>query len=568
MPRSLSICLIPLVALAAVLSSCSPVKFSAENNSTSGTNSTPVVPAGSGISCSPSLNGSAAAFSMTTTGANPTLAANCTPSGVTYAWSVTRGGNPVTINGLTGASSVPDFAAAGVGVYLITLNATSVGYNPYSSATPLQVTVTSAGGPPMGTIVCDPKLNGTATSVTLSTTNPTVTASCTPSAGVAYAWTVTRSGTAVTISGLSGSSATADFLAAGPGTYLIYLSATATNYNPYNSTTPLTVTVPAAPTGTAVHDVFNVTTSNNKLDILLVVDDSSSMLADNQRLASRMQGFVNDLTAQGFDWQMCATVTNAVRVSASDPAYYWGASQNWSGNPNNPAWILKSGTANTNQIFTNTINAIGAGWAGTDDERAIKAAYWHAYNGEIGVAGSSGCYRPDAGLAVIILSDEDERSIGGDATQKVYDSEANKPLDPIDDYPQSYVDQVKRIFGNSKRFTVNSIIVRPSDTTCKAQQDAEGSASHYGVKYAELSSLTSGYTGSICDTDYSTNLNYFKSVIIKSQASFPLQCSAPTNMNVTVTPTYTYTSNISNSKIVFTPQVNSGSSVDLKYICP
>lgn len=565
MPRSSSIVLICVVAFAAILSSCSPVRFSTENTNT--TNSTPVVPAGTGISCSPSLNGSSSAYSMTTTGANPTLAANCTPAGVTYTWSVTRSGSAVTINGLTGASSVPDFAAAGVGTYLITLNATSVGYTSYTSSTPLQVTVTSTAPPPVSTVVCDPKLNGNVTSVTLSATNPTIAANCTPSVGVSYAWTVTRNGTTVTIANLSGSSATPDFLSAGPGTYLISLGATAPNYNPYNSTNPLSVTVPTPPTGTSVDETFNVTTSNNKLDILLVVDDSSSMLADNQRLASRLQGFVNDLSAQGFDWQMCATVTNATRYSSSDPNYYWGLSQNWSGNPNTPKWILKSGTANTNQIFTDTINAIGAGWAGTDDERAIKAAWWHLWNGEPGVAGTSGCYRADAGLAVIVLSDEDERSIGGDQTQAYYQDEKNKPLES-DDLPQTYVNYVKQVFGNTKRFSVNSIIVRPQDTTCKASQDAEGSISHYGTKYAELSNLTGGYIGSICDTDYSTNLNYFKSVIVKSQASFPLQCSAPTNMNVTVNPTYTYTSSISNSRIIFTPQVNSGSSVNLKYVCP
>ncbi|MBX3034670.1 MAG: hypothetical protein KF865_12170 [Bdellovibrionaceae bacterium] len=566
MPRRFSFAFFGAALSLVALSSCSPVRFSAQENSDKPGGG--VTPQGGTINCDPKMNGSATSLTLTSTSANPNLAANCDPSNVTYNWTVTRDNAPVTINGLGGATSTPDFLGAGAGTYFISLDATSIGWTSYQLNTPLQVTVQGGGGG-LPNIACNPKINGDKTTVTLAGANPTIAGNCVPP-GVSYVWTVRRGGVTVSIPGMSGSSATPDFLSAGPGTYEVWLTANQSGYNAYTATSPLTVIVPngGGNTGTPVSSTHNITVSNNKLDILLVVDDSKSMLADNRRLASRLEGFVNDLSAQGFDWQMCATLTRAQQISEGS-AYYWGASYNWSNNPLNPQYILKSGTPDIYGIFTRTIENIGAGWEGTDDERAIKASWWHLWNGEPGVDGSSGCYRKEAGLAVIILSDEDERSIGGDNTQAAYESEKNKPLES-DDLPQTYVNYVRQIFGAEKRFSVNSIIVRPGDALCKQKQDAEGTASHYGVKYAELSNLTNGYIGSICESDYSANLRYFKDAIVRSQASLPLQCPNPVGgtVNVTVNPPYAYTTSIDNGRLVFNPQIPAGSTVKLEYTCP
>jgi hypothetical protein len=74
---------------------------------------------------------------------------------------------------------------------------------------------------------------------------------------------------------------------------------------------------------------------------------------------------------------------------------------------------MKAGAADPYSIFTSTIAAIGAGWAGTDDERAIRAAWQH-----VDYAEYNNCYRPDASIAMIAISDEDERSIGGNPARR------------------------------------------------------------------------------------------------------------------------------------------------------
>lgn len=564
MPRlSMIRSLYPIFFLTA-LSACSPVKFSAENQSKD--TEDPVTPQSRVIQCNPRMNGSQTSLTITAGAANPTFSASCTPSTVDYSWTVTRGGSSVTIPNLSGASSTPNFSSQPVGTYLINLTATSSGWTTYNTSSPLQLTIESASQP--SNVVCDPRLNGSQTSVSVSSTTPsvTVTSSCSP-ANAAITWTVTRAGTAVTIPSLVGTNSQPNFYAQGPGVYQIQMTATASGYNSYALASPLQVTVPQAPTGTPVTSTHKINLENNKLDILLVIDDSKSMLADNRRLAARLSSFVDALKAQGFNWQMCATLTRAQRVSSSDPKSYWGASYIWKGNPNTPAWILKSGTPGLKTIFSNTIEAIGAGWAGTDDERAIKSAYWHLWNGEPDEANNSGCYRQDAGLAVIVLSDEDERSIGGDQSQAYYDHEKNKPLE-ADDLPLTYVNKVKSVFGSTKRFTVNSIIVRPSNQACMKAQDAEGSKSHFGVHYAQLSNMTQGYVGNICDTDYASNLNYFKDSIIRSQASIPLQCTPTGSVTVTVTPNYSYATSVQGNLLVFNPQIPAGSTVNLQYTCP
>ncbi len=325
---------------------------------------------------------------------------------------------------------------------------------------------------------------------------------------------------------------------------------------------------PSTPTPQSTRDVtYNgaIKTPNNKLDILLVIDDSNSMLPENQKLASRMAGFLNTLQNWSIDWQMCITVTRSLNINNRQ---VWGPSIMWNSYtpPTGTAgWILKSNN-NLSTIFTNTINNIGAGWAGTDDERGIKAAYWHLYNGDVRYSNNSKCYRTDAALAMILISDEDVRSVGGDKSQEYYSGE-HRPLEN-DDLPSALINQVRDIFGNNKRFTFNSIIVKPGDSTCLQAQDAGGAKSHYGHKYAELSSLTGGGVGSICANDYSTNLNIFADNIQDSIASIPLECNPVGPVQVSVTPAVSgLKTEVKGSSLVFTPNVPAGRNLSLKYKC-
>ncbi len=521
-------------------------------------NGTSVTPA---VECNPKINGSLDSVILTTSSSNPLINANCIPANSTYTWTVTRNGNPVAIAGLSGAASNPNFLSSGAGTYLVYLNASTNGHTAYNSTTPLTVTVDNSG--PTTAINCSPRLNGTSTSLTITTSgpNPQVTASCDQPSAV-LTWTATKDGTPVTVPGLSGTSSTPNFTSLGQGTYLIYLGATATGYNAYASPTPLSLTVgPAAVPVRRINFSKSVQASDNKVDILMVFDDSNSMAPENTRLGARLQGFVNDLTASGVDWQMCATVTRAQDVN-NNGVLYWGASRNWVNYVGSPQWVLKAGAADPYSIFTNTVAAIGAGWANTDDERGIKAAWWHSE-----YRASNSCYRSDASIAVILISDEDERSVGGDPSKVHYAAEL-KSLE-AEDQPQAYVNKMKQTFGLQKRFTFNSIIVKPGDSACMASQDSEGAKSHYGFKYAELSQLTGGAVGNICAADYSSNLYYFKDRIVNTLASLPLECAPVGDIDVSITPSIGAVSvQVQNNNLVFSPAIPTGRTVQLGYDCP
>ncbi len=520
---------------------------------------------GKTVACGPKLNDTVTTVTYTSGSAKPKLSANCVPTTVTYNWTVKKGGTPVSVPGIGNEISYPDFTSMGDGTYEITLNATASGFAAFDSPAPLQV-ILNYGNGGWPNIACDPRVNGTQTSVTLipGSSNPVFTGNCNP-ADVAYVWTtLDGDGQTVTIPGLSGGTATANFSGLPPGTYDVYLSATRSNYNSYQQTQPIRVTIPQQNTRTVTFSK-TVGAEDSQVDILLILDDSNSMGPDNQHIATRLQGFVNDLSASGLDWQMCLTLTHAMKLSDDPKALHWGASTMWEGVTSSPRWLLKKSQSNVYSVFVNTINRVGAETA-FDDERAIKAAYAHAHNGNPALSGNSGCYRKKAALAVIILSDEDERSIGGDSSQKYY-LEEWKPLES-DDLPENYVKQIQNIFGSHKRMTVNSIIVRPGDTSCKAKQDTGTAKSHYGVKYAELSELTSGYVGSICEKDYSTNLKYFKDHISTSLASVPLECTPIGDLEADVEPTIeNLTMRIENQKLIFSPQVPAGHTISLNYKC-
>lgn len=284
-----------------------------------------------------------------------------------------------------------------------------------------------------------------------------------------------------------------------------------------------------------------VPSSNNKVDILVVVDDSSSMGPDNLKLADRLNGFVQDLQNNNLDWQMCITTT--------DVGYYEGRPIIWSGTSTR---TINKTTANLSTVFKQTIYDIGSGFS--NDEQGIKASVMSLLNNPV-----YPCYREGAAYASIIISDEDERSVGGNSSLS---AEQYKPLG-VQNYPATFINTANAVFGPGKRMAVNSIVVR--DNTCKQIQDPQGSPSYIGVKYMELSNLTEGSIGSICDTDYSANLKYFKDAILSSVTSVDLECIPSGTPTVTIPTGYNWS--LSGKKVSFSPALPAGTNITINYKC-
>ncbi len=304
--------------------------------------------------------------------------------------------------------------------------------------------------------------------------------------------------------------------------------------------------------------------ANKQVDFLLVLDDSNSMLPELKKLAARMEGFVKSLEDNKIDWQMCLTTTRGIPAGA---ALEYGTLLKWTQYTPKPGVtekVLTRGTANLSQIFNSTVNALTIGGGSSGDERGIKAAHNNFSRKDL-----SPCYRTGAAVSVILISDEDERSVGGNPLQVKPNDVAGsfKPLE-TDDLPASLLQQAQSSFGSDVRFTFSSIIVKPGDSKCEKLQDLDTSPSHPGYVYEQMSILTDGGIGSICDEDYSTNLNNFKNKIVNSLSSLTLECSAiPSTVKIKIGDLRVPSFKIDGNVIRFAYPLVEGTVLDLEYEC-
>lgn len=136
-------------------------------------------------------------------------------------------------------------------------------------------------------------------------------------------------------------------------------------------------------------------TYNNKVDIVLMVDNSSSMDIYQNKLANQVPEMLSALDQVGMDYQI-VVVTTDMRST--------GNGGKFTSTPR----VLTNGSANLAAALTARVKQ---GTGGSDLERgllSIKTALSPAYLNSAG----RGFLRNDALLAVIVLSNEDDRSDG------------------------------------------------------------------------------------------------------------------------------------------------------------
>lgn len=241
--------------------------------------------------------------------------------------------------------------------------------------------------------------------------------------------------------------------------------------------------LPGAPvvfnSGTELTDEFLQGYLGKKLDILFIVDNSTSMADEQMRLGTRIQSFLS--TLHDIDWQIGVTTTDV-----SDGAY--GIKGSLLEIAGVGGIVINAKTPNYETAFQNTVvraetNNCGA-VCPSGDEQALRAAMYAIEKRD---TANRGFFRNGADLGILVLSDEDERSTGQGAT--------TKPIDVIDYF--------KSVWQDAKRLYTYGMIIRPSDASCMGSNNGQG---NYGTHVAELAQITGGLTGSICDADYAPTL--------------------------------------------------------------
>jgi len=355
-----------------------------------------------------------------------------------------------------------------------------------------------------------------------------------------------------------------------------------------------------------VDQTFNFS-STNMVDILVVDDNSGSMTTEQENLGNALNGFVGNLQGKGLDWRIAVTNTDTCESASGQPAGFCPGPSGIAGadgqfmnvlgttpiyGPN----IITPGTPNAAQVFHDTIqrgNQVGSG-----DERGI-----YAVNLAIDSRSSSGFFRDGAGIAVVILSDEDERSTGGNCTEvdptfpNQYSSFSPGQCDagfaPLENYdqPTTLVSKVQQAWGGAKPLLVNSIIIQPNDMTqypdpnmggamqtCLQLQSHQGPyyTAHPGRTYQQLSQMTGGVVGSICNNvpagsgqgAFTAMLGNISGAIINLPSSNVVTLAYSPNATPTVT--FSPAGNAvpwtwSGNQITFSKRPASGTTVDVNY---
>lgn len=220
-----------------------------------------------------------------------------------------------------------------------------------------------------------------------------------------------------------------------------------------------------------------VQNKSNPLDIVLVVDNSGSMLEEQANLASKLSALLSAVEAT--DWRIGVTSTDLADGGLIR--------------------LIAKGDPNVKTVFSDTINGLGVN--GSGHEMGIAQAM-HAIQG--GIEGRGGVVpwiRKNSGLAVMIVSDEDNCS-GEDGVYFCGPGRAGFSFGQVSrmlnkSYLLDYL-QGERQFKKTTR--VYGIINTP-DSNCTGLPINTVSAI-----YADTIRTTGGLSGSICDSSYDKTL--------------------------------------------------------------
>ena len=242
-----------------------------------------------------------------------------------------------------------------------------------------------------------------------------------------------------------------------------------------------------------------------KVDVLFVIDNSGSMMEEQAYLAQNFAAFLSGAQQQSVDYHIAVTTTGIAPSPSGWSQCPGGVDGGEAGRlfpaDNGSPRIITPQTPNAAEVFATNVTVGICHW----DERGLEAAYRALGPPLVNSAddpstslpndGNLGFLRPDARLAVVFVSDEDDAS------------------------PQSagyYETFLKAVKGNDPALLVVSAIVGPGDlSTCPT-------ASSSGLRYIHLAQSTGGLVESICSEDWAASLQNISVGVFSPRRRFPL----------------------------------------------
>jgi len=269
----------------------------------------------------------------------------------------------------------------------------------------------------------------------------------------------------------------------------------------------------------------------SKVDILWVIDDTSSMRDEQDALQGAFADFATSLEALDLSWQMGFISTD---VSDANAGVLLG-----------DPWIL---TPELDDPVTAIESSAAVGTDGEAPEAGLGAA-WLALTEPL-LSGSNRAFRrDDAALHVIVVSDADDRSdtVLGD--------------DPVSTFSTFLSEEAARSGQDARLSAVVGDV--PSGCTW------EGGAALPGERYAEVASLSDGAVASICSRDLSSVTASLADLSVSWPTRFGLQAEPdPATVRVWVDDlrqTEGYSVELSPPTLVFSSAPEGGAEIRVSY---
>lgn len=309
-----------------------------------------------------------------------------------------------------------------------------------------------------------------------------------------------------------------------------------------NSTEPDLFTLALQdPTMQKYEESFTQAIENGQLDILVIDDNSASMAPKQIKMAQRIDSFLDKIA--GIDYHI-----GIITTDISDGPYgRKGELLNFEGLG---SYVLTPSSKNAKQVFRDTIvrtESINCrvGDCPSGDEQGLKATILAMQKKD---TKNAGFFRDEARLAIVALSDEDERSDG-----------SNNPT-----RGQDVLDEIKRIWGPNKRSTFFGLITEPGDTACLG---AATTGARYGTVFAEFAAISGGFTGSICAEDYGTQLASIGDSVRFLLRSYSLaQVPLTGTFRIKLNPPQNIKYEIKGGNLIFKVPPEKGTKVSIEYI--
>jgi hypothetical protein len=233
---------------------------------------------------------------------------------------------------------------------------------------------------------------------------------------------------------------------------------------------------------------------STQVDVLWVIDTSSSMDVHQNLLAKQVGIFVDGLNATQLDYQMAVTTMD---MSAS------GERGKFIGTPS----IINSQTPNLTSVLGQRLQV---GGNGSQLERGLQGMQ-SALSSPLSTGLNKGFLRPNSLLVVIFLSDEDDQSAPADYGK--------------------FLDQIRPPLASGERSWVAHFMgVIPNDPSCLTSQWHYSSP---GLAYIALAKESDGVSQSICSADFVGALTNVKARVLEYVTEYKLD-KAPLTTSIKV----------------------------------